>query len=75
MKTSTYLLALLTALLWISSPSANAGQLIYSQLSDNQSTYGPSQSWPAGGVNSEVADEFNLVANIDRAPGLHLGIG
>src|ERR1044071_6897761 len=66
MKTSTCLLALLAALLWISSPSANAGQLIYSQLSDNQSTYGPSQTWPADGVNSEVADEFNLVADIDR---------
>ena len=60
------LLPVIAALLWISSPLANAGQLIYSQLSDNQSAYGPSQSWPAGGVNSEVADEFNVVANIDR---------
>lgn len=65
MKTSTCL-SLLAALLLVSGPSATAGELIYSQLSDNQSTFGPSQLWSPTGVNSEVADDFNVVANIDR---------
>ena len=54
------------ALFWIASPSAVASELIYSQYSDGQSVYGPSLVWPADGVNSEVADEFDVVANIDR---------
>lgn len=67
MKTITsVLLTVLAASLWISSTSAEAGELLFSQYSDNQSTYGPSQSWPANGVNSEIADDFNVVANIDR---------
>jgi hypothetical protein len=67
MKTITSaLLTVLAAWLWVSSPSAQAGELIFSQPGDNQSTFGPSQLWAADGVNSEVADEFNLVANIDR---------
>src|SRR3954470_19978799 len=60
------LLTLLAISLSIFSQSAQAGQLIYSQNSDNQSTFGPSQLWAATSVNSEVADEFNVVANIDR---------
>jgi len=67
MKTITRIflqLTILAAALW--SSSARAGELVYSQFSDNQSTYGPSQLWAATGVNSEVADEFNVVANIDR---------
>src|SRR6476619_2385790 len=60
MKRSTRHLALLAAFfLLIFSSSANAGELIYSQLSDNQSTFGPSQLWSATAVNSEVADDFN----------------
>jgi hypothetical protein len=59
------LLAVLAASLWAFSPSVTAGELIFSQHSDNQSTYGPSQWWPAAGVNSELADDFNVVANID----------
>ena len=67
MKTNPQiLLTVLAAFLWVSSPSARAGELIYSQYSDNQSAYGPSQLWAATNVNSEVADEFNVVANIDR---------
>ncbi|MEY2504708.1 MAG: hypothetical protein QOG27_988, partial [Verrucomicrobiota bacterium] len=57
-------LIILAAALW--SFTARGGELIYSQSSDNQSTFGPSQLWAATGVNSEVADEFNVVANIDR---------
>ena len=60
------LLTVLAASLWLTSPSAEASELIYSQYSDGQSTYGPSLVWPANGVNAEVADEFNVVANIDR---------
>ena len=59
-------LTFLAASLWITSPAANASELIYSQYSDGQSVYGPSLVWPADAVNSEVADEFNVVANIDR---------
>lgn len=67
MKTLTpILLTVVAASLWISNPSAKAGELIFSQRSDNQSTYGPSQSWPASGVNSELADDFDVMANIDR---------
>src|SRR4029077_1414526 len=43
-----------------------ASELVYSQYSDGQSVYGPSLIWPAYGLNSEVADEFNVVANVDR---------
>ena len=60
------LLKVLAASLWITNPSAKASPLIYSQYSDGQSAYGPSLVWPADGVNAEVADEFNVVANIDR---------
>ena len=40
--------------------------MLYSQGFDGQSVYGPSLVWPADGLNSEVTDEFNVVANIDR---------
>ena len=53
MKTITpVLLTALAAVLWISSPSARANELIYSQRSDNQSTYDPGPVWPADGVTS-----------------------
>src|SRR5262249_3612145 len=45
---------------------AQASDLLFSQLSDNQSTYGPSELWTPTGVNSEVADDFEIVGNIDR---------
>src|SRR4029434_2201854 len=67
MKTKApVLLTLLAASLWICSPSLAASELLFSQNADGQSTYGPSQCWSAGGVNSEIADDFNVVANIDR---------
>jgi hypothetical protein len=65
MKTITRLLSVLAVLLWASTPAAPAGELLFSQYSDNQSTYGPSQLWSATGVNSEIADDFDVVANID----------
>lgn len=66
MKTSTRSVAVFAVMLFSFSLPSNAGELIYSQLSDNQSTFGPSQLWSASGVNSEIADDFNVVANIDR---------
>ncbi len=66
MKTLTLLLAGLVISLCAASPAAEASGLIYSQGLDGQSVYGPSIVWAASGVNSEVTDEFDLVANIDR---------
>ena len=67
MKTITaILLAAISPAFLISSPSATAGELLFSQFSDGQSAYGPSEVWAPGAVNSEVADDFTAVANIDR---------
>jgi IPT/TIG domain-containing protein len=67
MKTKTsVVLTLLAASLWMCSSSPAASELLFSQNADGQSTYGPSQLWSASGVNSEIADDFNVVANIDR---------
>ena len=48
------------------SQSSIASELLFSQFADGQAAYGPSEVGPATGVNSEVADDFNVVANIDR---------
>src|SRR6478735_8422998 len=65
MKTFTrFLFLLIAALLW--SSSTGASELVFSQNADGQSTYGPSQFWPAAVVNAEVADDFTAVANVDR---------
>jgi len=45
---------------------AQASELLFSQLSDGQSTYGPSELWKPAGINSEVADDFEVIGNIDR---------
>src|SRR6478736_5295760 len=67
MKTKVpVLLTLLAASLWMCSPSPAASELLFSQNADGQSTYGPSELWPAASVNSEIADDFDVVANIDR---------
>jgi hypothetical protein len=55
----------LLALLATAGPGT-ASQSIYFQQVDGQSTYGPGQIWPAGGVNSELADDFNVIASIER---------
>lgn len=46
--------------------SANGGELIFSQFTDNQSTSGPSLVSPDTARNSEVADDFDVVADIER---------
>jgi IPT/TIG domain len=45
---------------------AQTSGVLYFQSPDGQSTYGPSELWAASGVNSEIADDFNVIANIDR---------
>jgi hypothetical protein len=46
---------------------AAASELLFSQLSDNQSAYGPSSRPMGGAVNgAEIADDFNLSATVDR---------
>jgi hypothetical protein len=44
----------------------HGNELVFSQATDNQSTYGPSQLWPATGTNSEVSDDFVVKGRIDR---------
>jgi len=56
----------LAAFIWAGLVQAHASELLFSQLSDGQSTYGPSELWAPNGVNSEVADDFDVVGNIDR---------
>ena len=65
MKTITFPAVVLATLLWAGVVQAQA-MLAHSQDFDGQSVYGPSLVWPAFGLNSEIADEFDLVANIDR---------
>ena len=52
--------------LFVAPIRAIAGEILFSQAADGQSTYGPSQSWPEAGVNSEVADDFDVTGSIDR---------
>jgi hypothetical protein len=60
------LLTVLAASLWVSSPAAKASALLYSQAVDGQSAFGPSEVWTPSNINSEVADDFDVVGNIDR---------
>ena len=58
---------ILTALLLLCLAAAvRGGDLVFSQSSDNQFTYGPSQAWPFIGTNNEVADDFVVKGRIDR---------
>jgi len=43
-----------------------AAELLFSQRSDGQASYGPSSRAPGGPVNAEVADDFNLSATVER---------
>src|ERR1043166_4572710 len=62
----TKLLALFLVTLLVLTASAHASDLLFSQASDGQSTYGPSEMWTAAGINSQVADDFEVTGNIDR---------
>ena len=46
--------------------AVRGSELVFSQSSDTQSIYGPSQAWAVTGDNSEVADDFVLKGRIDR---------
>jgi Divergent InlB B-repeat domain len=59
-------IAVVATWMWAGMFRAQASDLLFSQLSDGQSTYGPSELWTAAGINSEVADDFDVVGNIDR---------
>ncbi len=55
-----------TIVLLLCSAGLPASDLIFSQADDGQSIHGPSNHDPAGPVDAEVADDFNLTASIDR---------
>ena len=57
---------LFSALLGAAVVNGQTTNPLYSQLSDGQSTFGPSELFAPASVNSEVADDFNVVGNIDR---------
>lgn len=76
MKTMNPLaIAILAASVWTAVASTQASELLFSQLPDYQSAYGPSEMWSPAGINSEVADDFDVVGSIDRvvADGFVLG--
>jgi hypothetical protein len=58
--------ALFATLAWTGLAQAQASDLLFSQSSDGQSTFGPSELWTPAAINSEVADDFDVVGNIDR---------
>ncbi len=59
------IVALAAFLLATVSP-ARASEVIYSQAVDGQSIFGPSEVWTPSNINSEVADDFDVVGSIDR---------
>jgi len=67
MKTVSKFWALVALAAILAGPAKiQASDLLFSQPVDNQSTFGPSQLWPATNTNSEVTDDFDVVGNIDR---------
>ena len=67
MKTiSRTLLTVLGASPWVSNPSVQVSDLLYSQAVDGQSAFGPREVWTPSNINSEVADDFDVVGNINR---------
>src|SRR6478736_8475656 len=46
--------------------SLPASALLYSQAVDGQSAFGPSEVWTPSNINSEVADDFDVVGTINR---------
>jgi hypothetical protein len=64
---ATRALSIALLLIGFSTVRGFASELLFSQLSDNQSAYGPSSRASGGPVNAaEVADDFSLLAVIDR---------
>ena len=57
---------LISALTWAAVLNGQTSNLLFSQLSDGQSTFGPSELFAPASVNSEVADDFNVTGTIER---------
>ena len=67
MKTIKRLLAAaIAACLGAIAVPAQASDLLFSQLVDGQSVFGPSDIWTPSNVDREVADDFDVVGSIDR---------
>jgi hypothetical protein len=66
MKTSACRILALAIGLSLAGGALGASEILFSQPVDNQSTYGPSNRVPAGTIDAEVADDFDLNATIDR---------
>jgi len=67
MKTLTLLTTvLISAWLSVIALPAEASSLLFSQLNDGQSIFGPSDVWAPSHVDREVADDFDVVGSIDR---------
>ena len=67
MKTMKRLLAAaIAACLGAIAVPAQASDLLFSQLVDGQSVFGPSDVWTPSNVDREVADDFDVVGSIDR---------
>lgn len=67
MKTMKLLMATAIAA-WLGAMAvpAHASDLLFSQLFDGQSVFGPSDVWTPLNVDREISDDFDVVGNIDR---------
>jgi hypothetical protein len=67
MKTMKRLMvAAMAACLGAIAAPAQASDLLFSQLVDGQSVFGPSDVWTPSNIDREVADDFDVVGSIDR---------
>jgi hypothetical protein len=57
-------LASLAAFVLTALTPVRASDLLYSQAVDGQSIFGPSEVWAPSSINSEVADDFDIIGNI-----------
>jgi hypothetical protein len=60
------IVVLFGALMWAGNLNGQTSGSLYSQQPDGQSTFGPSELFAPAAVNSEMADDFDVVGNIDR---------
>ena len=60
------MLAAIVARLGAMAAPAQASDLLFSQLVDGQSVFGPSDVWVPSNVDREVSDDFDVMGSIDR---------
>lgn len=60
------LIFLVALVSWIGTVRTQSSELLFSQFADGQSTYGPSEQWTSAAINSELADDFDVVGSIER---------